>query len=58
MRCRGGGTSKVALHAVKIAKQAAKAGLALGFVFTWIGGVACRVTYSFPLVLTLVWVKR
>lgn len=54
----GRGTSKVARHAVQIAKQAASAGLVLGFVFTWIGGVACRVIYSFPLVLTLVWVKR
>lgn len=48
----------MARHAVQIAKQAASAGLVLGFVFTWIGGVACRVIYSFPLVLTLVWVKR
>lgn len=48
----------MARHAVQIAKQAATAGLVLGFVFTWIGGVACRVTYSFPLVLTRVWVRR
>lgn len=48
----------MARHAVQIAKQTATVGLGLGFVFTWIGGVACRVIYSFPLVLTLVWVKR
>lgn len=52
------GTGTAAWHAVQIAKQAATAGLGLGFVFTWIGGVACRVTYSFPLVLTRVWVRR